>query len=142
MYIVKNEKGYKIYKEEIIMDRIEKIDAMIEFFDDNHIKIIDLTTIGCIVIDAEFSMDKDYDEYEYQELIDKGFSDIDIAEFRLFLENKEFMMIKPDDISGVSFENAEYSDSNLYDEVDLWAEDEENSGIEKEEKIDEESGVE
>lgn len=101
------------------MDRTEKIDAIIEFLDENHIKVIDITSIGSIVIDAEQSLDKVDDKYEYDELLDKGLTEDDIESFKKFLEKNTLMMIKIDNISGVSFENSEYYIDGLV-ETDLW----------------------
>lgn len=101
------------------MDRVEKIDTIIEFLDDNHIKMIDTTNIGSVIIDAEQSLDKIDNEDEYNELLEKGLTDDDIEAFKKFLEKNTIMMIKFDDISGVSFENSEYDTENLY-ETDLW----------------------
>lgn len=101
------------------MNRTEKIDAIIEFLDDNHIKIIDTTSIGSVVVDAEQSLDKLDNKYEYIELIEKGFTEGDIDSFKKFLEKNTLMMIKTDEISGVSFENSEYYIDGL-DETDLW----------------------
>ncbi len=101
------------------MNRIEKIDIIIEFLDENHIKIIDSTSIGSIVVDAGQSLDKVDDKYEYDELLDKGLTEDDIETFKKFLEKNTLMMIKTDEISGVSFENAEYYIDGL-DETDLW----------------------
>ena len=101
------------------MDRTEKIDTIVEFLDENHIKIIDTTSIGSIVVDAEQSLDKVDNKYEYDELLEKGFTDGDIESFKGFLEKNTLMMIKTDEISGVSFENSEYDIDNLVD-TDLW----------------------
>lgn len=106
------------------MDRTEKIDAIVEFLDENHIKIIDTTSIGAVIVDAEQCLDKVDSEYEYDELIEKGLTGGDIESFKKFLEKNTLMMIKIDEISGVSFENAEYYVDGL-DETDLWNEDEE-----------------
>jgi hypothetical protein len=102
------------------MNRIEKIDAIVEFLDDNHIKIIDTENIGSVIIDAEQSLNKEEDEYEYNELLEKGLTDEDIESFKKFLEKNTFMMIKIDDISGVSFENSVYEVNGLV-ETDLWS---------------------
>lgn len=102
------------------MERLEKIDAIIEFLDDNHVKIIDTATIGCIVIDAEQSLDKEENKYEYDELLETGLTEKDIESFKKFLEKNTPMMIKIDEISGVSFENSEYDIDDIY-ETDLWS---------------------
>lgn len=112
------------------MDRTEKIDAIVEFLDENHIKIIDTTSIGSVIVDAGHSLDKVDSECEYDELIEKGLTGGDIESFKKFLEKNTLMMIKIDEISGVSFENAEYDIDGLYD-TDLW-EDE----VEEDEKFD------
>ena len=96
------------------MERDEKIDAIIEYLDENHIKIIDTTSIGTIVVDAEQCLDKVDNKYEYDELLEKGLTDDDIESFKKFLEKNTLMMIKPDEISGVSFENCEYDADELY----------------------------
>lgn len=104
------------------MDRTEKIDAIIEFLDENHIKIIDITSIGAVIVDADQSLDKVDNKYEYDELVEKGLTDDDIESFKKFLEKNTLMMIKIDEISGVSFENSEYNVDELYG-TDLWSED-------------------
>ncbi len=101
------------------MDRTEKIDIIVEFLDDNHIKIIDITCIGSVIIDA--GIDEGDNKYEYDELLEKGLTDDDIESFKKFLEKNTLMMIKIDEISGVSFENAEYYIDGLID-TDLWNE--------------------
>ena len=103
------------------MDRTEKIDTIVEFLDENHIKIIDTTSIGSIVVDAEQSLDKVDNKYEYDELLEKGLTNDDIESFKKFLEQNTLMMIKTDEISGVSFENSEYDAEHLSD-TDLWKE--------------------
>lgn len=103
------------------MDRIEKIDAIVEFFDENHIKLIDITGIGSIIVDAEQSLDKVGDKSEYDELLEKGLTDNDIEYFKEFLVKNTLMMVKTDEISGVSFENSEYYVEGLYD-TGLWIE--------------------
>ncbi len=102
------------------MDRIEKIDAIVEFLDGNHIKIIDTTGIGTVIVDADQSLDKVDNKLEYDELLEKGFTESDIESFKKFLEKNTLMMIKIDEISGVSFENAEYYIDGL-GETDLWS---------------------
>ena len=102
------------------MDRTEKIDAIIEYLDENNIEIIDTTSIGSVVIGAEQSLNKVDNKYEYDELLEKGFTDNDIESFKKFLEKNTLMMIKIDEISGVSFENSEYDIDGLY-ETDLWS---------------------
>jgi hypothetical protein len=102
------------------MDRTEKIGAIVEFFDENHIKIIDTTSIGSIIVDAEQSLDKGDNKLEYEELLEKGLIEDDIESFKKFLEKNTLMMIRTDEISGVSFENAEYYIDGL-DETDLWS---------------------
>ncbi len=106
------------------MDRLEKIDAIVEFLDDNHIKIIDTTSIGAVVIDAELSLNKEDTKIEYDELLEKGLTEKDIESFKEFLEKNTLMMIKIDEISGVSFENGEY-DVEGFSETDLWNDEEE-----------------
>ena len=105
------------------MDRTEKIDIIVEFLDENHIKIIDTTSIGSVIVDAEQSLDKVENKYEYDELLEKGLKDSDIEALNEFLEKNTLMMIKSDEISGVSFENSEcYIDGLGLDETDLWKE--------------------
>lgn len=101
------------------MDRTGKIDAIVEYLDENHIKIIDTTSIGSVIVDAEQSFDKVDNKYEYDELLEKGFTDHDLESFKKFLEKYTLMLIKTDEISGVSFENSEYDIDGLY-ETDLW----------------------
>ena len=103
------------------MERTEKIDAIVEFLDDNHLKIIDTTSIGSVVVDAEQSLDKVDNKLECDELLEKGLTEGDIESFKEFLEKNTLMMIKTDEISGVSFENSEYDIDGLgLDETDLW----------------------
>ncbi len=106
------------------MERQDKISAIIEFLDDNHIKIIDTTSIGAVVIDAELSLNKEDTKIEYEELLEKGLTEKDIESFKEFLEKNTLMMIKIDEISGVSFENGEYDIEGL-NETDLWSDEEE-----------------
>lgn len=106
------------------MERQDKIDAIIEFLDDNNIKIIDTTNIGAVMIDAELSLNKEDTELEYNELLEKGLTEKDIESFNKFIEKNTLMMIKIDEISGVSFENCEYYVEGL-DETDLWSDEEE-----------------
>lgn len=101
------------------MERTEKIDTIVEFLDENHVKVVDTTGIGSVIVDAEQTLDKVDNEYEYSELLEKGLTDDDIESFKKFLEKNTLMMIKIDDISGVSFENSEYDTDSLY-ETDLW----------------------
>jgi hypothetical protein len=101
------------------MDRTEKIDAISEFLDENHIKIIDAACIGSVVVDAEQTLNKIDNNYEYDELLGKGLTENDIESFKKFLEKNALMMIKPDEISGVSFENSEYYIEGL-DGTGLW----------------------
>ena len=111
------------------MDRVEKIDKIVEFLDDNHVKMIDTTNIGSVIIDAEQSLNKVEDEFEYNELLEKDLTDDDIESFKKFLEKNTLMMIKVDEISGVSFENSEYDADNLY-ETDLF-----NDNVEEDENL-------
>jgi hypothetical protein len=108
------------------MDRKEKIDALLEFFDENHVKLIDTTCIGSIIVDAEQTLDKVDDRYEYDELIEKGLTYSDIEALKKFLEKNNLMMIKEDDISGVSFEHSEYYIDGIED-TDLWKEEYKNA---------------
>ena len=106
------------------MERREKIDALVEFLDENHVKIIDTAIIGSVIIDAEQSLNKEDDVFEYNELLEKGLTENDIESFKKFLEKNNLMMIKADEISGVSLENCEYCADNLddnLDETDLWS---------------------
>lgn len=105
------------------MERKEKIDVIVEFLDENHVKLIDTTCIGSVIVDAELFLDKEDDACEYNELLEKGLTGSDIESFKKFLEKNDLMMTKIDEISGVSFENCEYSLDNLadnLDELDLW----------------------
>lgn len=106
-------------KEEYGMNRQEKIDAIVEFLDENSIKIIETTNIQGLIIDAEFIIDEPENEYEHNELIEKGLIEEDLESFKTFLENKQMIMIKIDDVTGVSFDNCELSSDLLY-ESDLW----------------------
>ena len=110
------------------MERKEKIDAFIDFLDENHITIIETSTIQGLIIDAQFTIDQDESEDEYNELIEKGLTDEDFESLNEFLESKMLMMIKTDDVNGVSFENCEIS-SNTFPEfaTDLWKDEEENN---------------
>lgn len=114
------------------MDRTEKIDIIIEFLDENHIKIIDTTSIGSVIVNADQSLDKVDNKYEYDELIDKGLTENDIGSFKKFLEHNTLMMIRTDEISGVSFENSEYDTDGLVG-TDLW-----NDEVEEDENCEEE----
>jgi len=68
------------------MERTEKIDALVEFFDENHIKMIDTTCIGSVIVDEEQTLHKEDDNLEYNELLDKGLTDDDIESLKKFLE--------------------------------------------------------
>ena len=114
------------------MDRTEKIDAIVEFLDENHIKIIDTTSIGSVIVNADQSLDKVDNKYEYDELLEKGLTENDIGSFKKFLEHNTLMMIKTDEISGVSFENSEYDIDGLV-ETNLW-----NDEVEEDENCEEE----
>lgn len=103
----------------INMDRIEKIYVITEFLDENNIKVIDTISIGAVIVDAAQCIDKEDNKYEYDELLGKGLTDNDIESFKKFLEKNNLMMIKTDEISGVSFENSEYYIDGL-EETDLW----------------------
>lgn len=112
------------------MSREDKIDAIVEFLDENHIDIIDTKTIGAIVVDAEQTLNNEDDEYEYNELLEKGLTEDDIESFKKFLEKNNLMMIKTDEISGVSFEHCEYYTEGL-EETDLWSDEEEKDNEEE-----------
>ena len=99
------------------MDIEEKIDSLIEFINDNNIKIIDNELIKGIIINAEVEFDKD--GYAYNKLLDKGFTHDDIEDFEKFLEANDLILANYDDISGISFEGCEYSTDILH-ESDLW----------------------
>lgn len=103
------------------MDRTEKIDALVEVLDDNNIKIIETSTIQGLIIDAQFNADEYEDEYEYDELLDKGLVPEDIVSLREFFESAMWMLVKVDEVQGVSFDNVELSIDMLY-ESDLWKE--------------------
>ena len=103
------------------MNRKEKIDAVVEFMDDNNIKIIETANIQGLIIDAQFVIDAEdeQNEDEYNELISKDLTDRDLELLNSYLENNMMMMVKTDDVQGVSFENCEISSDMLY-ESDLW----------------------
>jgi hypothetical protein len=104
------------------MERKEKIDMIIEFLEENHINIIYRTSVGSVIVDAEQSLNKVDHKYEYNELLEKGLTDSDIEFFKKFLEKNTLMMIKIDNISGVSFEDCEYNIDDLC-ETDLLRDD-------------------
>lgn len=116
------------------MNRQEKIDAVIEFLDENNMKIIETANIQALIIDAQFviAAEDEENEYEYNELIDKGLTDKDLELLNLYLEDNLMMMIKIDDVQGVSFDNCELSSELLYESV-LW-EDDKDEGEEEEEE--------
>ncbi len=105
------------------MNRQEKIEVLIEVLDDNNIKIIETSTIQGLVIDAQFNINQGEGEFEYNELIEKGLIDEDFASLEEFLESNMMMMVKIDDVQGVSFDNVELSLDMLY-ELNLWKDDE------------------
>ncbi len=107
------------------MERQKKIDALVEFLDDNHITIIETSTIQGLIIDAQFTINQDESEDEYNELIEKGLTDEDFESLNEFLESKMLMMIKIDEVNGVSFENCEISSEALPEFIiDLWKDEE------------------
>ena len=106
------------------MERQDKINAIVEFLDDNHIKIVDTTNIGAVMVDAELSLNKEDTELEFNELLEKGLTEEDIESFNKFIGENTLMMIKVDEISGVSFENCEYYIEGL-DETNLWKDEKE-----------------
>ncbi len=107
------------------MNRQEKIDVLIEFLDENHITIIETSTIQGLIIDAQFTINQDESEDEYNELIEKGLMNEDFKSLEEFLESKMLMMIKIDDVQGVSFENCEISSEALPEfAIDLWKDEE------------------
>ncbi len=112
------------------MNRQEKIEALIEVLDENNIKIIDTSSIQGLIIDAQFTINRDDNEFEYNEMIDKGLTDEDLGIVESFIEASSWMMVKIDDVQGVSFDNVELSLDMLY-ESDLWKDVEE--GEEEEE---------
>lgn len=116
------------------MNRKEKIDAVIEFMEENMIKIIETANIQALIIDAQFVIDAEdeQNEYEYNELIDKGLIDKDLELLNSYLEDNLMMMIKTDEIQGVSFENCVLSSELLYESV-LWEDDKEEDEEEEEE---------
>lgn len=115
------------------MERLEKIDTILDFLDENHVKIIDATNIGAVMIDAELSLNKEDTELEYNELLEKGLTEKDIESFYKFIEKNTLIMIKVDEISGVSFENCEYYVEGL-DETDLWNDEDGEKEEEEDEK--------
>lgn len=112
------------------MDREDKISIIIEFLDKYNLKIIEAENLGAIIIDADYNLDKEGKIDDWNELIEKGLTDEDIKSFSEFLETENLMIIEPDKITGVSFENLEHYIDDL-DESELW-ENEENDGVEKE----------
>ncbi len=68
------------------LERQKKIDALVEFLDDNHITIIETSTIQGLIIDAQFTINQDESEDEYNELIEKGLTDEDFESLNEFLE--------------------------------------------------------
>ncbi len=119
------------------MNRQEKINAVIEFMDENLIKIIETANIQALIIDAQIVIEAgdEENEYEYNELIEKGITDEDLILLNSYLEDHQMMMIKTDDISGVSFDNCELSSDILSDilyESYLWKDDEDTEENEEE----------
>ena len=106
------------------MNRKEKIDAVIEFLDENHIVIIETADIQGLIIDAQFNIDEKESAYDHDELIEKGLTKEDLQSFNSYLEDNMMMMIKIDEVTGVSFDNCELSSDFLY-ESDLWKDEEE-----------------
>jgi len=106
------------------MNRKEKIDALIEVLDENGIKIIEVYKIQGLIIDVQFTINRYESEDEYNEFVEKGLTDQDFESLEEFLESKMWMMIRIDDVQGVSFENVELSLDMLY-ESDLWKDEEE-----------------
>lgn len=98
------------------MDRQEKIDVIIEVFEENNIKIIETQNLGAIIVEADMSLDKEQDKFEYKELLEKGLTEKQIEEFKKFLDDNFLMMIRNDNVQGVSFENLECG----LDDSDLW----------------------
>jgi len=98
------------------MDRQEKIDVIIEVFEENNIKIIETQNLGAIIVEADMSLDKEQDKFEYEELLEKGLTEKQIEEFKKFLDDNFLMMIRTDNVQGVSFENLECG----LDDSDLW----------------------
>lgn len=99
------------------MNREEKINSLIEFINDNNIKIIDNELIEKIIIDSELVLD--IDEHTRNKLLDKGFTEDDVVNFKKFLEANDLILVKYDYVSGLSFEAYEYSTDILH-ESDLW----------------------
>ncbi len=100
------------------MERKEKIDGLIEFFEENNIILVDKRTIGNIIFDDELIFGED-DTYYHDELIEKGFVDSNIESLKKFLGINYLMMIKTENMSGISLEHCEYSPDELYG-TDLW----------------------
>lgn len=101
------------------MERQDKIDAMKEFLEESNISIIEVD-FGKIVLEADFSLNKEENEYEYKELLEKGLTEKHIEEFKKFLESNNLILLEIDKISGVSFENLEWDIDNL-EESELWS---------------------
>ena len=113
------------------MNRQEKIDVIIDFLDENGLKIIETSTIQGLIIDAEYCIDEPEAKDEIAELISTGLSLDELELFKTYLNDNQMILIKEDEISGVSFENCEYI-SDLLHESEL-LNDEENAEEDEEE---------
>lgn len=112
-------------------NREGKIDSLVDFFGENNLIIVDTEDIGSVVVECdvrinneEDSTDKD-SKYYYDELIDKGLDNKDIEGFNEFLDRHSLIIVKNDNVSGVSFENCMYDLDELYN-LDLWKNEETN----------------
>lgn len=120
------------------MNREEKIRNLAECLEEYHVSIIDTENIKGIVIDAEVNIDtlkEDLSGYDEN----KGITDDDLDNLFVFLEDQGLVLVNLDSVTGVSFENCEYSMDALIESI-LWEDEEENSGIEEE--VNEDDGIE
>ena len=112
------------------MERIEKINTLINYFDDVHYKIIETMNIQGLIIDVEVpeeNLRADLTGGDYGEPL----TDKDVDELVDFLEGKHYIIVSIDDVSGVSFDNCEVS-NDVLEVTDLWKEDEEEKKIQEE----------
>lgn len=108
------------------MNRKEKIDVIIEFLDENHITIIETANIQGLIIDAQVDFNESESAFEHDELIEKGLTDEDLQSFISYLEYNMMMMVKTDEVTGVSFENCEILSNALPEiAIELWKDEEE-----------------
>ncbi len=112
-------------EQKVNLTREEKINRLLDYLNENNIKIIEIEKIGEVIIDEEFNViqNKEYCNFEHIELTEIGLSGSDIDELGRFLDSSGLMMIREDDITGVSFENCEYYLDKLFDST-LWIDEE------------------